>query len=874
MNKLKLVLPLLFLAFIAGFAAARLWPTEDALPAVAPSTATPVPPTPVISATPTPTTPELGDPLETLYIEIAPDDFALIESKRAEALERWILQASSADFVPATLRLGHGAPIPARLRLKGDWADHFAHEKWSYRIETRGEAYLFGMKVFSIQDPSTRTYLNEWLFLETLRVESVLGVHYTFVQVVQNGEPMGVYAVEEGFAKELLESQQRREGVIIRYNEDLLWEYWAAYENDQITPRGVNEFHIIDEFESGKVAASPALSAQREAAIGQLRAWENGDLTASEVFDSEALAKFLALSDLWGAKHALYWHNLRFYYNPVTTRLEPIAFDAQPLESGAQMDWASLSGLNAVLDYADPALHRAYVQYLWQYSQPGYLDALRARYEAQFETLRAALAPEFGDRQHADGTPVLAPPWDALAARQTSLREALAPLQMTYAFVPGETPPGSALWVNVGNLLDFPVQILGVQAGATWLPANRAWPWPTDDAPILKFTDTDNALVLQPLPRDAAAMPYAWLTVLLPFTDTAALPPLTLHTQIWGLTQTVTQPIAINYPAITAGSLPPAPSRTSAFVQHPYLTQMPGEDLMLTLRPGTRDISGSLVLPASYGLRLEAGTTLRFAPDAFLLARGPLIFEGTEDAPVTLQPTGETWRGVIVLEAGAPSFWQHTIVENTDAVALPGWTLTGGITFYRSPLRLDHSHLLGTRAEDLINVIRAPFEFVDSEFAHTASDAFDADFGEGRIERCTFHDIGADAIDVSGTPIEVYDVHLQNLGDKGLSVGEGSTMTAARVVVTNADYGAASKDRSHLTVSDLTLEGVRIAGLAAYIKKPAYGPATLTATGVTFGDLPAEQHFLVQTGCWIDLDGVRTWGTNVDVDALYEKWVK
>ncbi len=163
---------------------------------------------------------------------------------------------------------------------------------------------------------------------------------------------------------------------------------------------------------------------------------------------------------------------------------------------------------------------------------------------------------------------------------------------------------------------------------------------------------------------------------------------------------------------------------------------------------------------------------------------------------------------------------------------------------------------------------------MDSEFADTASDAFDSDFGEGLVERCAFHDIGADAIDVSGTTIEVYDVYLTNLGDKGLSVGEGSTMNAARVVVTNADYGAASKDRSHLTVSDLTLDGIRIAGLAAYIKKPAYGPATLTATGVAFGDLPAEQHLLVQTGCWIDLDGVRTWGADVDVDALYEKWAK
>ena len=38
-----------------------------------------------------------------------------------------------------------------------------------------------------------------------------------------NGDKLGIYAIEEHFSKELLESQGRREGVIVRFNETALW---------------------------------------------------------------------------------------------------------------------------------------------------------------------------------------------------------------------------------------------------------------------------------------------------------------------------------------------------------------------------------------------------------------------------------------------------------------------------------------------------------------------------------------------------------------------------------------------------------------------------------------------------------------------------
>ncbi len=830
-----------------------------------PAAPPPLTPTPLPLATPTPTAPELGDTLETLYIDIAPHHLEIIEAKRAEALERWILLASSDDFVPATLRLGEET-FRSRLRLKGDWADHIAFDKWSFRIQIRDDGAIHGMRIFSIQDPSARVYLNEYLFLKTLAHEGVLGVHYDFMHVVLNGDYMGIYALEENFAKELLEFQEHREGVIIRYDEDMLWT--ARFHHDyHLAPAALEQFYIIEEFRSSRVNRSPTLSAQRDTAVGLLRGFLTGELPATEVFDMETMGKFLAAADLWSAPHSLVWHNRRYFFNPLTARLEPIAFDNDPFSPELDFEQVGIALGNF---YHDPYLQAAYVRALWEMSQPEYMDAVEARLSADHARLFAAMEPEFGAE-------VLAAPWDLLRRRQDLNRQRLSPIQATYAYrvraadVQATSLPSDTLLLEVGNLLDLPVEIVAVQVDGVDIPASTAWV----DADSLPHTvppppESPELLVLRALPPDAAALPYVRLALPLTATFEAEI---TLHARVWGLTDTVAQPVLPSYALpLTEGPRPAAPTLDEALRAHPYL-QPTGEARWLTIPPGTWDIDGTLVLPPGYGLRLEPGTTLRFGAEDFLLASGPLDFRGTAESPVLLQPqNGEVWLGVIVLDAGAPSLWRHVTVEKTDVVMRDGWYLTGAVTFYQSPVRISHGRFLGSRAEDALNIVRSAFEIVDSEFADVVSDAFDGDFTTGVVERTIFRNVADDGVDVSGSDVIVRDSRFYNVGDKAISVGEASRMTVENIFVDAADFAIASKDASYTEASRVTVRNIRIAALAAFIKKPAYGPAWITINGLDAGDTPQEKIALVQTRCTIDLDGERIWGWEVDVDALYEKW--
>ena len=62
-----------------------------------------------------------------------------------------------------------------------------------------------------------------------VRREGLLAPRSTFVNVVINGRPNGIYYLEEHFSKEMLESQGRRDGAIVKLLEDTLWSTWQQY---------------------------------------------------------------------------------------------------------------------------------------------------------------------------------------------------------------------------------------------------------------------------------------------------------------------------------------------------------------------------------------------------------------------------------------------------------------------------------------------------------------------------------------------------------------------------------------------------------------------------------------------------------------------
>ncbi|MEA3309584.1 MAG: hypothetical protein U9Q70_08760, partial [Chloroflexota bacterium] len=176
-------------------------------------------------------------------------------------------------------------------------------------------------------------------------------------------------------------------------------------------------------------------------------------------------------------------------------------------------------------------------------------------------------------------------PWERLSLRQRALRKLLQPYQLVYVCQPNILT--ETLSLDVGNLLDFPVDIVAVQVGAQHIPVRPEWV--ASDVADSLSTMPEHP-VLRPLTLDATSIKYVRLQVpreVLTFANgTEALPKIELLTRIWGLTRTVAHPVVLDYPLpVAQGPLPERPTMEEALGQHPYLEELEGAQ-MFHIPPG------------------------------------------------------------------------------------------------------------------------------------------------------------------------------------------------------------------------------------------------------------------------------------------------
>ena len=800
--------------------------------------------------------------LPTLYIDLKFKYYQQLLDKRAEALKIGVLQTTDADFVPCTVHLQDGPELDAKMRLKGDWTDHLQGDKWSFRIHLKEDGQILHFRQFSIQTPEARNFLNEWAFHRNLIQEGILTPRYEFVNVLLNGKLLGFYAIEENFAPEMIEGQGRRQGVIIRFNEDIFWNNIANFWGEGIHVDG-GEWMLTDRnsaditpFQASKISEDPILSAEAETARDLLRAFQTGLRPASEVFEVNLMGRFFALSDLWNACHGITWHNWRFYYNPVTGLLEPVAFDSEPFRWCEQ----TTSIVQRFVDsgmFDDPQIRTAYAQELARITQAGYIEKLQKSLGNEPQKLEAALKVEFSDKE-------VAVSWSQLSERRKSLALELQPAQpvrgsyQAVGVAEGETNSSPELQVDLVNLMILPVDVVRFEI-------NGSPVMPSEDqrvlSPVLnRQTDSFNPI------RFA-----------IPITDRSIwngveLPQVKAVVRLEGQTDefSVSLEGAKTPEGLRIGPLPITPTMNEVLAQHPFLSLSP-DGQMLLVSPGIWNVTGDLIIPEGITLQISPGTVLKFETGAILLTRGAVNLAGAPDAPVILTAQQDTWGGVIVLNSTKESSWKYAVVEQTAGIDRNGWILTGGITFYQSNIRLEHALIGNNQTEDAINVIHGQFFFTDSEFANTTADAFDSDFSEGEIVGCYFHDITGDAVDVSGTKVTVRNTQMERITDKGVSVGEKSTVTVQEVTMDTVGIGIASKDLSKTYVYATQISHARFAALAAYIKKPVYGPAYLEAPDLVVTDTQTEA--VVQIGSTILLRGKEVPGIELDVDKLYAEGI-
>ena len=756
--------------------------------------------------------------LPTLYIDLPFESYNQIIEKRKEALLTGVLFTSDEDLVPCQISYQDGNQLDAELRLKGDWTDHLEGNKWSFRIHIKDDnQYINGMRRFSIQAPETRNFVTEWAFHQHLFSENILTTRYQFINVLINGEPKGIYALEESFSQELLESQEQRQGIILHFDEDLMWKNTATFMEaggnallDQVITTGFfmntdMETSEVDVFREGYITKHPELKEQAAAAIGLLRAFQTGQRAVSDLFDVKSLGRFYALSDLWGAGHTTRWHNIRFYYNPITGLLEPIAYDTIPLSDWWLEDQLAYPFENNAL-FNDPEIKAAYTRELERITDPDYLIDLQNSLKESTNQIQDTLAREYSSIEF---TSI----WDVLQSRRLMLEKQLHPPKITRGYATYD-PDQKSIRVDLVNLTVLPQQLLEIEVNGKVIPIDPAWfdfqnsPSMINDNGSLIFRGSEN------LHEASFEMPISET-----ITSSADLQ-VTIWSRIYGLKQTYREALITDElsQVLINGPSPIIPSLEECLSQHPFLFKTENRD-QLIVQSGDWDVIGDLIIPKNMSLIIPQGTTLRFEPQRILFSKGPVHIKGTSEYPVLLTSQGSIWGGIVILDAGLSSRWEHLRIENTEGISRSGWQLTGGITFYKSPLEITHVQIAHSLAEDALNIVHSVFSLSYCEISNTSSDALDADFAEGEISNCSFINIEGDAVDTSGSVISLVDSSFHHIRDKAVSAGENSQFTASNLYISDVGIGIASKDISNVSITNSTIDSAEVAGFAAYVKK-------------------------------------------------------
>jgi len=327
---------------------------------------------------------------ERIYLELTEDDIARFQKQRTRAIKEGIMLNIGDNYTEANLTC-KDIQTPIDIRLKGHMTDHLQENKWSFRIKSKTP--ILGMTRFTLQHPGTRNYIYEWMFHQWCKSKGIIALKYNFVEVFVNKVSWGIYALEEHFGQELLAHNDRPKGAIMRFDPTLYWQ-GRLREKEGLTYDGnYNQFlgSHVDTYAEGSVLKDSLLKYTFEKGAFLLESFRRHKLKAHEVFDIDLMAKYLAIIDVVGGYHSLDWSDVKFYYNSLSKKLEPVSYESFGVRhiksiagQGRFMERPPLNDFHKTL-FSDPVFFERYIQMLSDIADP---EDFNAFIESQASGLR------------------------------------------------------------------------------------------------------------------------------------------------------------------------------------------------------------------------------------------------------------------------------------------------------------------------------------------------------------------------------------------------------------------------------------------------------------------------------------------------------
>ena len=195
--------------------------------------------------------------------------------------------------------------------------------------------------------------------------------------------------------------------------------------------------------------------------------------------------------------------------------------------------------------------------------------------------------------------------------------------------------------------------------------------------------------------------------------------------------------------------------------------------------------------------------------------------------------------------------------------------LPSAFTVYEGKVSINHSIFKNLTSEDAVNLFRCKYDFVDSKIENTFSDALDADFSTGKINKSYFINCGNDGVDISGGFLSLTNSYFNNILDKAISAGEESVLNTSNCIIENSDMGLISKDLSIAKSKNNIFSNCEIA-YCAFQKKGEFGPGNITVKKDSLINCSIAHLIETKSKLVINEESIPIFQDNV-IDYLYGK---
>ena len=767
---------------------------------------------------------------ERLDINIGFLDYLKINKDREDAIKDGIL--SEHTKVKAKLHY-KGVKYKAKLRLKGDNSSHwYSTPRLSFRIKIKDNKTILGFSEFSTQKPKERNFPYDYIFQSLMRDIGNISPIHKFVHLYVNGDDWGIMNVEEHVSKELLEKQNKKDSVIVRFADEKTWRY------RRISKKPYQYYRLSDSLLYARLYNNKNIQNRK---IYSYILNSRNDKNASHIYDVNSFSKAYILSVIWGSGHVLHDSNTRYYFNPYTLKLEPITTD--------QVRWGLIDE-QWVESFMTP------IQYIEVMKTKSYTNNLD-------KNLQKVIGAASNIEKYFSHAKSLFPLDKNKSTKiiKDNMEKILNDKEYYLTTLPKE-------WKHyINNNVSSQEFTLPTKQQASEFKEHLHIRHYTDGTLELHNLIPDNVIIKDvlynglPISIEDTAVP-SYLSDQKPTIIKTPYKGIqddmfTVNTEYQGFNRSIKNDITL----VSDGIDNPLFLNTAH--EFNFINKL--DEKAYEIKAGNWIVGKPIIVEGD--LHISPGTNLEFSKNSYLIVKGSLTAIGSEVNPITLKAVSSSWKGIYVLDAEKKSHLKNVTISSLSALEDGLLKLTGGVTFYKSDVDFENVKINNVKAEDAINIVESTFSLNSVFINSTVSDGLDSDFSIGEVIHSEFSNIGGDALDFSGSDVAISQTSVTNVKDKAVSAGEKSTLNIKDSSFDNIGVGIASKDGSSVIVSDTKILNYELYAAMSYLKKDFYDMPSIILNDCLVSDGIA---YIRQKGTSMTVDNVDIPESNLSVKKLYK----